>query len=402
MHVCLVKINGWPDTFDERVQVLASNVDHISLVRPAFTEQREPIGADNVTVHEIYPRRGESIDALWLHTLLFPLYVIQTVAICSILLLRSATRPDVLHALDYVLGGLAITIVGRIFNVPCVVSVRGLTEPRYKQMAVETGGLVPRVNYRIVSSIPRFVLPRVDAVVTKAAYQQEYLMGQFGIDVPIETIPTGVDFEVFDPEQIECGPIIDEVLDGRDRPAYTILHLGNLTEKKGLDRLVSLVEKSRQDLPEGLVFLTVGRFKTLAFEEQIRDRCDDLVDRIHLHPTPIPFDRVPELLACVEGVVLLSDSAHEGTPRVLQEACAMERPIIASDVAGIHEEFSGLSGCYLIDRFNEQDFREAVYEIIGGDLEMNRTEFQDRFDIHNNYAKYVDIYTTAIDNWEGD
>lgn len=398
MNVCLVKINGWPDTFDERVEILAGNVDQIFLVRPAPVEQNESIQAENVTVYDLYPRRGESIDALWLHLLIFPLYLIQAALVCGFLVLLPTDRPDVLHALDYVLGGLAITTVAQMFDIPCVVSVRGLTEPRYKHLTEETGGIVAKLNYRIVTLIPRFVLPHVDAIITKADYQREYLQTEYGLEIPIETLPTGVDFQRFNPDTTDCGSILDEVLDGCDRPEHILLHLGRLTADKGLDQLLSLVDATEEDLPNDLLVLCVGRFRNPGFETQIREQCDDLGGRIHVHSTPIPYEQVPELLACVNGVVLLSEPAHEGTPRVLQEACAMERPIIASDVAGIQEAFSGHTGCYLIDRADEQAFLDAVEDIVADVPSINRDEFRNRFDIHNNYAQYVGVYEAAMNN----
>lgn len=398
MNVCLVKINGWPDTFYERIEILASNVDQVFLVRPAPAKQNQSLEAENVTVYDLYPCRGESIDELRLHLLIFPLYLLQAVLVCGFLVLRPTDRPDVLHAFDYVLGGLAITTVARVVNVPCVVSVRGITEPRYKNFAEETGGIVAKLNYRIVSLIPRFVLPHVDAVITKAGYQREYIQTEYGLKIPIKTLPTGVDFQRFDPDTTDCGPILDEVLDGRDRPEHIILHIGHLTPDKGLDQLVSLVDATNEDLPNDLVVLCVGRFRAPAFENQIRNRCDDLGGRIHVHPSPIPYDHVPELLACVNGVILLSEPAHEGTPRVLQEACTMERPIIASDVPGIQEAFSELTGCYLINRADEQAFLGAVEDIVAGVPSMNRDEFRSRFDIHHNYSQYVGVYETAIND----
>lgn len=396
MDVCLVKINGWPDTFNERVEIIAGNVGNVMLVRPAPKQQGSSIELDNVTTYDLFPRRGESIDTLWLHLLIFPVYVVEAMIVCGYLSVRSDSSPDVFHALDYVLGGLVVTAVSAVTGVPSIVSVRGLTGPRYEHMAEEGGGIVARLNYTIVTMIPDLVLPRVDAVITKASYQETYLRDEYGLDVRIYTIPTGVDFEAFDPAVVECGTILDRILPDRTRPNHLILHLGRLTADKGLDRLVNLISETDSELPEGLTVLCVGRFRNKEFETQIQSRSRELGDRLIIHSTPIPYDRVPELLGCVDGVVLVSEPAHEGTPRVLQEAYAMERSLIAADVAGISEAFRDLPGCFLIEREDAPAFRDAVNKITSTSVTTNREEARERFDIYRNYSRYAEIYETTV------
>lgn len=399
MNICLVKINGWPDTFNERVEIIARNVDHITLVRPAPVGNTEQFEEENITVYELYPRRGESITTLWLHFLIFPVYIMQATLICSIIQFRSPNRPDIYHAIDYVLGGLVTTIVAKIFRSPNIVSVRGLTGPRYKHMVNEDGSYIAKLNYKIVTMIPRFVLPRTDAVITKAPYQAAYLQEEFGVTVSIYTIPTGVDFEKFNPEHVRCDSILDEVSGRKEPTKKVILHLGRLTADKGIDLLVNMIEKTETDLPPDLMFLCVGRYRNEDFKSTIESRSAHLDDRLVIHSTPIPYERVPELFACVDGAILLSEAAHEGTPRVLQEAYAMKRPIIASNVVGISNAFKDLPGCFLIDRDSEDAFIDAIEEIVTGEIRTDRKKAKNRFDIHQNYAKYRDIYERTVQKY---
>ena len=63
-------------------------------------------------------------------------------------------------------------------------------------------------------------------------------------------------------------------------------------------------------------------------------------NRIHFLGA-VPYDMMPSLLQASNCVVLLSSA--EGTPRILLEALACGKPIIASNVGGIAEMFSNNS-----------------------------------------------------------
>jgi glycosyltransferase involved in cell wall biosynthesis len=67
-------------------------------------------------------------------------------------------------------------------------------------------------------------------------------------------------------------------------------------------------------------------------------------------------------------------------------------PIIASDVTGISDIFSGLPGCFLVDPDDTEEFASAVRNVIQDDVEMPRDAFRQVFDIETNYAEYNSIY----------
>jgi glycosyltransferase involved in cell wall biosynthesis len=117
-------------------------------------------------------------------------------------------------------------------------------------------------------------------------------------------------------------------------------------------------------------------------------------DRTILYPDRVPFESVPRLLDSADAVILLSKPGSEGVPRILQEACAMETPIIGSNVTGIAGAFNDLPGCYLIDRDDPLEFTSAVDQAVTDPPEMPRELFADRFDMYKNYEKYAEIYKT--------
>lgn len=398
MHPCIVKLNGWPDSFGERIEALARHVDELSVIRPTPSNCESPIDRiENVSVYEISPARPEAITTTWKHLVIFPLYALQTIIILTYLLKFSDNRPSVIHSTDYTVSAVPVTAIGSLLGVPTVVSVRGLIEPRYENQIIEADSVVGQINLKILRRLPSFVFGRANHIITKAAYQVDYVQHNYQPDVKFSVIPTGVDFSVFDPEGVASADrrIFERLNLPIDRSNRTIVHLGKLSEDKGVDKLFSLVEAVDSELPANVKVLCVGRTRSEEFERRIRERADAL-SRVYVHPEQIPFEAVPHLIYEATAMVLLSEANHEGTPRVLQESCAMGTPIIASDVTGIRGAFTELQGAFLIDRDDPDAFRDAIINIIENPIDEDREAVRRRFDIDQNYGRYRDAYETAI------
>jgi glycosyltransferase involved in cell wall biosynthesis len=62
----------------------------------------------------------------------------------------------------------------------------------------------------------------------------------------------------------------------------------------------------------------------------------------------VPHDDVPTWLNACD--VLLLTSQHEGSPNIVKEALACDRPVISVDVGDVAEMIRGIEGCYLATR----------------------------------------------------
>jgi glycosyltransferase involved in cell wall biosynthesis len=59
----------------------------------------------------------------------------------------------------------------------------------------------------------------------------------------------------------------------------------------------------------------------------------------------VPHHEVPVWLNASDVVILTS--AHEGSPNIIKEALACNRPVVSVDVGDIRERIEGIEGCYL-------------------------------------------------------
>lgn len=396
-HICVLKLNGWPETFDERLEVLLKSVNRITVVRPLPEEESELVNQlDNVSAYNLYPKRGSFVHPSILKPVVFALHVFQAVFIVSVIMLFSEDKPEVVHALDYVLGGFAGAIVSELFSIPLVVSIRGLKETQYHNIKKREQTSRAKLEYRILTLLSGWVIHSSDHIITKSKYQVDFIQEHFHINVGFTTIPTGVNFTKFDPEAVSDQDVLQKIADDVDRSIPTnttnILYLSKLIPRKGPDKIIQLVHRIDEELPDDIVFFLIGEPREATFEAKLRESQENIRDRIIIFPNHVSFDRAPALIASSDAVILYSEPNYEGVPRILQEACAMQTPIIAADVSGISEAFRGLPGCYLLDRDDPDELCEVLKTIATDPPTMDRDVFREKFDIYHNYGQYAEVY----------
>jgi|AntDeeMinimDraft_5_1070356.scaffolds.fasta_scaffold05478_3 glycosyltransferase involved in cell wall biosynthesis len=395
MKVCLLKFYGWPESFNERVSQLAKHVEEIVIIKPRNVDpSREPTGvADNVSVISMYPSRRPVMKPRY-KTAVLPLYTFQAI-VFYLWFAMIRGHCDVFHSFDRPFASLAASALSTITGRPHVASVRGMILPRYESQ----GSLAKRVQNRLrrlcLRPLIKLSLYGCDHIVTKAKFQQSVISELANVrSENISTIPTGVDYETFTPSATESDcRILSDLIKDMSQSNHVVLFLGKLVPGKGADVFVE--HALNGDYPDDIQFLMVGDCLDRNFERELNNTVaeSESGSRTTIHANRIPFEDIPGLIREVGAVALLSRSRVEGVPRVLQEACVSETPIIAADVDGIAGAFKNKDGCYLVDRNSTEEFQEAVLASRGSNPDRNA--FRDILDINRNYAKYSDIYESV-------
>jgi len=216
-------------------------------------------------------------------------------------------RPAVVHG--YLLrGNFYGAVGGRMAGVPVVVtSKRGLHRP---------AGRAERFAVRVSNRLSNVITGNSGEVV---AFTRE--VERPGA-VPLETIPSGIDTDRYDPARVRRleepwaaagGPLVGSVT--------------TFKPKKGYETLFEALALLRARLPD--VRLVV------AGEGRLEGPAATLADRFGIADRLVLLGRrsdVPRVLASLE--VFLLPSRSEGMSNALLEAMAMERPVVATAVSG--------------------------------------------------------------------
>jgi len=146
----------------------------------------------------------------------------------------------------------------------------------------------------------------------------------------------------------------------KDNSVLKFLLIARLLKDKGVSEYIEAIRiiKNRYQDIEFQILGAVGVANKTAITKDELEKWidDDLIDYLGV------TDNVQDVIANCDCVVL--PSYREGTPRSLLEACAMAKPIIATDAVGCREVVDdGING-YLCEVKNAQDLADKMEMMI--------------------------------------
>ena len=146
----------------------------------------------------------------------------------------------------------------------------------------------------------------------------------------------------------------------KDNGVLKFLLIARLLKDKGVSEYIEAIRiiKNRYQDIEFQILGAVGVANKTAITKDELEKWidDDLIDYLGV------TDNVQDVIANCDCVVL--PSYREGTPRSLLEACAMAKPIIATDAVGCREVVDdGING-YLCEVKNAQDLADKMEMMI--------------------------------------
>jgi glycosyltransferase involved in cell wall biosynthesis len=198
-------------------------------------------------------------------------------------------------------------------------------------------GLGSRVKHRYNS-----VMARGERVIAISDFVAEHAAQVYGVGADrLRTIPRGVDLDMFDPRQVTGARMANLAREWRLPDGLPIVMLpGRLTRwKGGLDFVAAIAALARRDI----FCLIVGAEQRRGFrrelEAEIESRGLGGVIRIVEDCRDMP---AAYMLA---DVVVSASTEAEGFGRVVVEAQAMGRPVVATDHGGARETIApGVTG----------------------------------------------------------
>lgn len=199
--------------------------------------------------------------------------------------------------------------------------------PALTRVTTEHGTINRRRNWRWFKPLDRWMYGRYHRIVCVGEETRKTLSAWLNrpeLDKKMTVIPNGIDLQRIitarPAEDICVGP-------------YKILMVSAFRPEKDQQTLIRAFEH----LPKNYQLFLAGGAETPE-NLRIMDDCKTLAKGHSVHFLGVRSD-VPNLLAAADAVVL--SSKHEGMSLSLLEAMAAGKPLIASDVPGVHDLVSG-------------------------------------------------------------
>lgn len=214
--------------------------------------------------------------------------------------------------------GYAATLIGKWFNVPVTITLRGTEVPLSR---------MPGRKKRLLRA-----LENAARIFSVSDSLKRHVVSLGAQEDKIEVIGNGVDTKKFYPiDKLKAREAF-----GLTEQAKVLISVGALVDRKGYHRVIEVMPALLEEIPD-LVYLIVGGASP---EGNNRSYLEQQVARLNLSDHvrflgPLPSDELKYPLSAADVFVLAT--ANEGWANVFLEAMACGLPVVTTDVGGNKE-----------------------------------------------------------------
>ena len=173
--------------------------------------------------------------------------------------------------------------------------------------------------------------------------------------------------------------------------SFLFFFSGRPGRSKGLPTLLRAFAEVSKQQPQARLLALLSNNKAVAkgYQEALQLIKElDIQDKVIVH-TPVSYAELPRYVMCADTVVV--PSLSEGFGFAAAEACALERPVIATDNASLPEVVSGK--VLLVPPRDVAALAEAMHKALVGEFtEIPRREFSNEANI----TAHIRLYNTLL------
>lgn len=305
------------------------------------TAEYEEVGG--VEIHRVkVPKKG---DRYWFTLLSIP----------KIFALARAV--DLIHTTTFT-GAPPAWLVSKLLRKKCVITVHEVWGSLWKSLPGRGwfSALLHQFLERAIISLP------FDRYICVSNHTRNCLRSAGIKDEKSLVIYNGVDYELLNPSKVARQVRREKLRLGNN---FICMYYGRPGASKGLDYLILAVPMILERVPDSRFLLILAndprdRYKNIT--KMVRDL--NIKDKTILLD-PVPRAELPDYIAASDCVVV--PSLSEGFGFTAAEACAMGKPVVASNVASLPEVVSGRY--VLVEPGNPEAIAEGVERVYKGEVE---------------------------------
>jgi len=289
-----------------------------------------------------------------------------------------ARKADVISTTTYN-GALPAWIASKMYKKPCLITVHevlGESWADFQGMNI----LIARLHQLLEWAIIKL---NFDKYVGVSSFTKEAIeaYGKNAI-----AIHNGIDYGLFNPERYNGNRVrYEHKLDN----CFVYMYYGRPGLTKGVEDLIKASVSIARSIPKSRLMLLLGKEPKAGYESVLNLIHSIGIDNHIVIIDPVPRAELPEYIAASDCVVI--PSLSEGFGFSAAEACAMNKPVVVSNVASLPEV---VSGDYVFCKPNNPDSIvqavSRVYYKTMGKAEPRRFTWDDCVD------KYETLYKEMV------
>ena len=241
--------------------------------------------------------------------------------------------------------GLGAVLLGRFFDRPVTITLRGTIVPLSKYFLRRIQIIYALRNATKVFSVSNSLKKKAVSLGIESS--------------KILPIPNGVDMERFFPvPKDEARQELDLPLDKK-----IIISVGGLVKRKGFHRVLAVLPEVTEKYKEILYVIVGGPTVEGDFGPELRKQVKELNLDGHVRFTgPLPHDQVRKWLNAADIFCLAT--SNEGWANVFFEAMACGKPVVTTKVGGNEEVVKSANYGILVDLDDQKQLKDAIIEAL--------------------------------------
>lgn len=265
-----------------------------------------------------------------------------------------AISSDIIHSSDYITA-FPVWVVAKMHNKPCIMTV---TEPiggMFRSVLGES-----YIKSKLFMILEKFLigLP-FDKYACISQYTRNCVRFMGIRDEKLRTIYLGIDEDQFNPNIVRKNIREKYNLNGK----FVYLSFGRPGVTKGIEYLIQAVPLISEKIPDSVLLLILSKDPQDRYE-MLRRMISEHGKKNIILIDPVPRNELPDYIASSDCVVV--PSLTEGFGFTAAEACAMEKPVVATNVGSLPEVVSGR--CVLVEPRDPEGISDSVIRVWKGDV----------------------------------
>jgi glycosyltransferase involved in cell wall biosynthesis len=290
---------------------------------------------------------------------------------------KLAKTCDVIHTTTYN-GAFPALVVSKLRRKKSLITVHEIFCAMWKNLPLMSyaNATLHRLLERLVIALP------FDKYVCDSRYTRNALRLSGIKDEKIKTIYPGLDYELFNPQKASPAKVRKR-LGLKDEFLY--LFHGRPGCSKGVEFLIRAVPIISQRIPNSRLLLILSPEPNQRYKNILKMIKDLGVEKEIFLLEPVKRGSLPDYIMSADCVVV--PSLSEGFGFMAAEACAMGKPVVASDVGSLPEVVSGRY--VLTPPRSPQAIADGVYSVYKDEVPERDKK---TFDWNETVLEYVNLY----------
>lgn len=245
--------------------------------------------------------------------------------------IRLASLTDIVHTTTYN-GAFPAWLAARIRGKKCVITILEIFGSDWKAMAGMNW--LSAIVYRLLEDI--VISLRFDHFSAISGYTAACLKNHGINNDKLSVIYPGINYSLFDPDRAD-GKSVRQKLNLEDK--FTYLFFGRPGISKGIEYLLRAVPLINVAINNSSLLMILANEPSDGYKKIIMLMKSLGIQNNIILLDPVPRNVLPDYIAAADCVVV--PSLSEGFGFSAAEACAMAKPVIASNTASLPEVVSG-------------------------------------------------------------